>query len=150
MDTTKLLLFERDVFEVPSNILLHFFATSGNLFKTFDSKGSAKIRKTGQKKGAGLRWDRLQRFWVTLLIALFRAWLSKILSFLNKKYHYMILFQALDLEKFWKWFRKKTPIFDELSRTKNCEREIEQGCPYTTNVESSPDFLPQLFTDDFI
>ena len=53
---TKLLLFSRDVFEVPSNMFLHFFATSGLSRKTFDSKRSTKIRKTSPKGG----WSQMR------------------------------------------------------------------------------------------
>ena len=53
---TKLVLFARDVFGVPSNVFLHFFATSGLSCKTFDSKESAKIRKTGPKGG----WSQIR------------------------------------------------------------------------------------------
>ena len=39
----KLLLFARDVFEVPWNIFLYFFDTSGLSFETFDSRELAKV-----------------------------------------------------------------------------------------------------------
>ena len=53
---TKILLFTRGVFEIPSNIFMQFFATSGLSCKTFNWKWSAKIRKTGPKAG----WSQMR------------------------------------------------------------------------------------------
>ena len=67
---TKLLLIERDMFEVPLNTLMHFiiFAKSGHSLKTlYSSRVSTKSANLASK-GAWLRWRPTDQILGSLLI----------------------------------------------------------------------------------